>query len=905
MFLVNRFALSLGAIFFATTFALSSYASPDSQKSQAFIDKYCADCHDDSSDNKSGLDLTNLNYTPSNSLNFLAWIKVHDRVSSGEMPPKKREQPTQDELTNFVNDLKSSLTDYDKTYLAKEGRSTRRRMNTYEYENALRDIFQAPWLQVKGQLPEDGELSHYNKSGAALDVSHVHMTRLMMAAEYAIKQAVSVKYSQPPTKIVRYYARDQKTLTSKFSQSIFNTSNDRQTYPLIGLTPQKDVRTGEAELTVGDSNPEIRNKEAVGWVSSNYVTGFTYRWDSFRAPVAGKYKISFSGYTLWIGPGGSAKRFKNERDTVGVNTKPNKLLPNFDLLYPGRRNEPITVYTRNGVLNRRVGEFDLTPNSETHSIGEVWLLANETLVPDASRFYRSRPNNFRNPLMQADGAPSVAFQWMDVEGPIYDSSTTLGYQRLFGNLPLRKAKAKDTGLEISVIQNKTTGERRGAAITPLQNIRVEVLSQNPEADAEKLIRSFLNTVYRSTVTEDDVRLFVGLVKDRMHAGLSFMEAMVSGYTAILVSPKFLFIDENPGRLDDTALATRLSLFLWNTIPDSELLTLAKANRLHNPVTLRAQTERLLNDPKSEHFRDAFLDYWLDLRKIEDSTPSATLYNDYYLDDSLEEATVAETRLFFRDMVENNLPAKYSVDSPYTYLNERLAEHYNIAGVKGIAMRKTELPPTSERGGFITQASILKITANGTTTSPVIRGKWVMERILGYDVPPPPPVVPSVEPDIRGAVTIRQQLDKHRVDKTCASCHVKIDPAGLALENFDVMGAWRSRYRAVAESKEPVKGIGKNGQPFAFCYALPVDASGQLYDGSKFNDIRDLKKILLSRESILATNIAKQLLIYSTGSPLHFSDREVLEKIVNSTKQDDYGVRSLIHAVVQSDLFQTK
>ena len=130
-------------------------------------------------------------------------------------------------------------------------------MNTYEYENALRDILQAPWLEVKGQLPEDGELSHYNKSGAALDVSHVHMTRLMMAAEYAIKQAVSVKYSQPPTKTVRYYARDQKTLTSKFSQNIFNTSNDRQTYPLIGLTPQKDVRTGEADLTVGDSNPDL------------------------------------------------------------------------------------------------------------------------------------------------------------------------------------------------------------------------------------------------------------------------------------------------------------------------------------------------------------------------------------------------------------------------------------------------------------------------------------------------------------------------------------------------------------------------------------------------------------------------------------------------------------------------
>ncbi len=891
--------LSLGAQL------LTVHASPDSDKSQVFIDKYCADCHDDSADNKSGLDLSNLGYTPNKTPNFLAWIKVHDRVSSGEMPPKKKQQPSSEELTTFISDLKTSLLDYEKKEFAKEGRSTRRRMNGYEYENALRDILHAPWLQIRGQLPDDGEINHFNKSGEALDVSHVHMSRLILAADYAIKQALSVKYSQPATKVVRYYARDQKTLTSKFSQDIFNTSNDRQTYPLIGLTPQTDVRTGAAELTVGESNPEIRNKEAVAWVSSNYVTGFTYRWDSFRAPVAGKYKISFNGYTLWVGPGGSSRRFKDEKDTKGTVNKPSKLLPNFDDLHPGRRNEPITVYTRNGISNRRVGEFDLSPQDEVHDIGEVWLLANETLVPDASRFYRSRPNNFRNPLMQADGAPSVAFQWMDVEGPLYDKSTTLGYERMFSNLPLRKTRNQKAGVAIPTIAVKAITNRRGAALTPLQSTMVEVVTQNPVADAEKLLRSFLNDVYRTKATEDDVQLFLGLIKERMHAGLSFTEAMVAGYTAVLVSPKFLYIDEKPGHLDDTALATRLSLFLWNSIPDKELLQLAESNTLHEPSVLHAQTERLLNDTKAERFMTAFLDYWLDLRKIEDSTPSATLYNDYYLDDSLEEAAVAETQLYFKDMVVNNLPAKTIVASHYTYLNERLAEHYGIAGVKGIAMRKVDLPESSPRGGIITQASVLKITANGTTTSPVIRGKWIMERILGYDVPPPPPVVPAVEPDIRGAVTIRQQLDKHRIDKTCASCHSKIDPAGFALENFDVMGAWRDRYRAVSDDKAPIKGIGKNGQPFAFCYALPIDASGQLSDGNKFKDINDFRQILLNRQTVLATNIAKQLLIYSTGTGIHFSDRQALDAIVKSTQRDNYGVRSLIHAVIQSSLFQTK
>ncbi len=191
------------------------------------------------------------------------------------------------------------------------------------------------------------------------------------------------------------------------------------------------------------------------------------------------------------------------------------------------------------------------------------------------------------------------------------------------------------------------------------------------------------------------------------------------------------------------------------------------------------------------------------------------------------------------MLRCNLPARDIVDSNFTFLNERLAVHYGIPNVHGVAMHRVDLPPGSPRGGFMTQASVLKITANGTTTSPVLRGKWITERILGIDIPPPPSV-PAVEPDIRGAVTIRQQLDKHRADPTCASCHSKMDPPGFALESFDVMGGWRDNYRGVDESVASEKGLGKNGQPFAFHYALPVDATGVLPDGRQFSSICWLK-----------------------------------------------------------------
>jgi hypothetical protein len=200
--------------------------------------------------------------------------------------------------------------------------------------------------------------------------------------------------------------------------------------------------------------------------------------------------------------------------------------------------------------------------------------------------------------------------------------------------------------------------------------------------------------------------------------------------------------------------------------------------------------------------------------------------------------------------------------------------------------------------------VLKVTANGTTTSPALRGYWITERILGYQIPPPPPV-PAVEPDIRGAVTLRQQLERHRNDASCASCHSKMDPPGFALESFDVMGGWRDRYRAVKEHIQPESGVGLNGQAFAFYYALPVDCAGELPDGRAFKDIREFKALLLQDEVSLARNVVKQLITYATGAPVRFSDREEVERIVQGSSSRQLGMRTIVHEIVQSDLFQMK
>jgi hypothetical protein len=854
------------------------------QTTRLFVEKYCTECHDADA-KKGGLDLTALKFDPVNSTNFSRWVFVHDRARNGQMPPKKKARPEGAELEAFTKSLSSSLVSVEQTRMAKEGRATRRRLNRYEYENALRDLLHAPWLQVRDSLPEDGEADRFNKIGDALDVSHVQMARYLGAADYALRQAMATQAEPPEPKVQRYYARDQRSFTGPMTFTVFNTAPERATFPVLGFEGQADVRASKAPITVGSTNAELRELEGVGVVASAYEP-IEPKFNQFRAPVAGHYRLRISAYSVWVGPGETNKWF----------------IPNLDDISRGRRDEPVTITAEIPPrLLRHLGDFDVTPEPGVHEL-DAWLLAGEMIRPDAGRLFRSRPgaSRWQNPLAEKDGQPGVVFRWLEVEGPIYDQWPSAGHKLLFGDLPMVNREQAKTETKTEETPDEDRRGRRRFKPAP----GVEVISKAPMADAEQLLREFVRHAYRRPTSEKDVKRFLPVVREALKKGNNFTDAMIAVYTAVLCSPEFVYLEEKPGRLDDYALASRLAFFLWNAPPDDELRRCAEKNQLHEPDMLRAQTERLLADPKSRLFVDAFLDYWLDLRKIVATAPDANLYSDYYLDDLLTESAREETRLFFAELLRGDLPARNVVASDFAMLNERLAAHYGLPKVEGVALRRQSLPKDSVRGGLMTQAAVLKVTANGTTTSPVLRGAWIMERILGQKPPPPPPSVPAVEPDIRGTVTIRQQLDKHRTLETCNTCHAKIDPAGFALENFDVMGGWRDRYRSEAEG-ELAQGIAKSGQKFAFHYALPVDASGELPDGRKFRDVRELKQLLLADEKQLARNLAKQLAVYATGAPIHFADREPIEQILERASSSHYGVRSLIHELVQSELFRNK
>lgn len=417
----------------------------------------------------------------------------------------------------------------------------------------------------------------------------------------------------------------------------------------------------------------------------------------------------------------------------------------------------------------------------------------------------------------------------------------------------------------------------------------KLLSKAPKADAQRLMQRFAERTFRRPVDAGEVKPYLELVLREIESGQNLLAALRTGYRALLCSPRFLYFHESPGELDSYALASRLSYFLWSAPPDEELLALARENNLRSPQTVRQQVDRMLNDPRGKNFVKDFAAQWLDLSEIDFTTPDRRLYPKF--DVIVQQSMLTETETFLQEMVDQNLSAKSIVVSDYTFLNERLARYYDIESVHGDTLQKVALRPQDHRGGLLTQGAILKVTANGTTTSPVIRGVWVSERLLGVEIPPPPAGVPAIEPDVRGAKTIREMLEKHKSNTACAGCHVKIDPPGFALENFDAAGRWRDNYMIVENRKQ------KKG-------AL-IDASHELPSGEAFKNVADFQSLMASQPERLAVNLAEQLLTYGTGARISFADRPDVEQIVANSQNENYGLRTIIQEVAASQLFRMK
>jgi hypothetical protein len=370
--------------------------------------------------------------------------------------------------------------------------------------------------------------------------------------------------------------------------------------------------------------------------------------------------------------------------------------------------------------------------------------------------------------------------------------------------------------------------------------------------------------------------------------------------AILSAPQFIYHLSAPQALDDFGLATRLSYFLWKSMPDAELSDAAREGRLSDPAVLTQQADRMLSDPRSERFVRDFAGQAFRLYELRATTPDPGLYPEY--DSQLGQAMARETELFLAEILDKDLGIGNLIDADFTFLNRRLAEHYDIDGVAGQQMRKVTLPTDSPRGGLLTQASIHKITANGTTTSPVPRGNWVLANLLGKPAAPPPAGVEGLEPDTRGTTTIREQLSAHRSEPVCNTCHRTIDPPGFALESFDPIGGFRTRYRIPGGEVE-VAGV---KYPAPYREGPAVDSSGTTPQGNAFSGIEEYKRLLLEHDiDQVARNVISQLLVYATGAEIEFADRDEVERITATLSDRGYPLKTMIREVVKSDLFRRR
>jgi hypothetical protein len=415
------------------------------------------------------------------------------------------------------------------------------------------------------------------------------------------------------------------------------------------------------------------------------------------------------------------------------------------------------------------------------------------------------------------------------------------------------------------------------------------LSSSAKEDATRLVARFASRAFRRPVSAEELAGYTSIVQTALDEGQDLISALRVGYRSVLCSPRFLHFTEAPGPLDSHAIATRLSYWLTGSTPDDRLTQLADADRLHDPAVIRQEVERLLIGFGGRRFVEDFAAEWLDLDQIDFTEPDRKLYPDF--DPIVQYSMLDETHSYLDTMLRDNLSVTNLITSDFTFLNSRLATFYDIEGISGDRLRRVALRPEQHRGGVLTQGAILKVTANGSNTSPVVRGVWVSERLLGEPILPPPGNVPAIEPDIRGAKTIREMLAKHRSQDTCASCHVKIDPPGFALENFDPAGQWRERYTQV------VNGRSERG--------AKVDASYELRDGRKFQDIDEFRSLIAQQPRTLAKNVAEKLLVFGTGAPISFADRPVVDDIVDQAATENHGFRSLIQAVATSSIFLSK
>lgn len=865
---------------------LSTRAEPLPNEVREFLTNHCLECHSGNEAEASvRLDRQEVTWTQQNSTRL--WERVYGELLKGSMPPSDSARPNASKKKRMIDWLLKNLQQHSGV-----GGTVPRRLNRAEYENSIEDLFGFEDYQVPNSFPADDTSGGFDNVGIGLFLSPPLMAQYLQIATSIADEILPPDHG-PVSVVARRYEIGPQ---------------DMMAYRDAGVAPWED---------------------RFRLVSSKNMANSAAWPKTFEALQSGIYRLSIDAAAFETNEMFYPPRDKPLRVGIYVRKKTEQVYDPFDNV-------------------RKLGEFPFKANGQTQTHTTDIKLAKGEIFgirwcdgpfysKNSGREYahevfaerlRKNRRHYAAMLRIGDGSRGMTQQEfyqqtlalmqsddLDMTDPRLDKLPENYGGGLSGG-PHRWIKSFvheemfRFGPALDVIGVKIEGplelfeddemKRRKARTHDF--LRARRVDDPLDKQAADVLRPFLNKVFRRPVTASQLEVFVKLATlrdDRVNWRLE--DGLHMAMRRALISPQFLYRSTRPGVLDDFDLATRLSFFLTSSPPDERLWDLASRGDLTDPDVLRRETERLLDSPQVSSFLSSFCGQWLGTRRLEDIMPDPRLLRFF---DADRKALVAETEQFVTEILRENHPLKTFIDPDFSYRSARTNKIYGDQ-VEGMELRRISFAKGGRHGGILGLGSVMMATANGVDTHPVHRGTWVLENVLGMSTPPAPEDVPAIAPDTNGNISIREQLDAHRTDTKCASCHRLIDPLGLVLENFDPVGRWRDHYPRYAEidgqlTEEFYSTLGKGT-----LRGPKIDAGAMMPDGSIFSDVTDLKRYVVENIDSFSKCLTTKLMIYATGRPLSFGDRQVMNQIVDDLQKNGGGFRDLILAVVDSESFRTK
>ncbi len=816
-----------------------------------FLSTYCQRCHGEKkAEGEFSVELGKLPNDFADPTARGRWREIVNVLNSHEMPPEKEKQPPEKEVAAVVDWITAQTV---RAELAKRERGVvLRRLNRAEYRNTIRDLTGIDF--DVSAFPQDPPAGGFDNNGGALTLSPLHVETYLAAAQQILDRAL-VEGDRPAAIHWRFE-------------------------PRVGPADRTRKRLDER------NNPIVNggnNQQEGDWVVVHHNS-----WDKgvgardFRVPTAGTYaiRVHAAGRTpnheaVVEAAGKILKHRQEEQDEKNPKGKMwtqrqyDDDLAHFrtDRMYdygPPR----IKLVLQLGPQPRTVAEFDADGTPEKPKLHEFQARFTTESAGVGFEYAYAIPKVLENFWMQGHDAfarPELMIDWFEIEGPLYD------------------------------------------AWPPTSHTRILFESSQQKSDearyAREVLTRFMTKAFRRPVAASEIDSKLALFR-AARAEKSFVEAIRVPLIAVLTSPHFLYLVETPAAQDaketkpstsplsDFELASRMSYFLWSTMPDAELIRLAEQRKLRDPKVRQQQVDRMLAAPRSAALVENFAGQWLGLRDVGANPPAADLYPQY--DRHLETSIVEESEQYFAEFLRHDLDARQMIRSDFVTINERLARFYGIPGVRGDEFRRVDVPEGVRRGGIVTQASILTTTSNGTRTSPVKRGTWILKTLLGIDPGLPVANAGEIAPKVPGIdkATVRKRLEIHRELPQCARCHSKIDPLGFALENYNASGEWRDQ-----------EGFGYKGR---ISRDDPkIDASSQMPDGTRIDGIEGLQTAMLAKEDLFLGCLASKLMTYGCGRELGLADQPAVKAAVDDMKKQGYTLQSLVRSIVVSEPFTAK